>query len=491
MLKIKTRRARIAAAIVSATLALTACASTVDGSGSLGDVPDATLAVAGDSHGALDTTAKNALADVFEFWRDQYPKVADGKQLPELSGGLYAADALKIVQTGQVPSDVAKEACLQRQTDFIIDNAAYCGLDDSIIWDNSPGHIWNQLQQKYGPLVFALFIAHEFGHAVSKRLGVFDRNLPTIDTESQADCAAGAWASALLKNQAPHFRGMQSQFDSALVGFLDGRDSTPENDEGISHGNGFDRLSAVADGIQHGVTFCYSPDYFDRVFTERTYVTDADRQQSGNQPLPQVIDPTPPQNGSGGGGLQPDLNRFWSAAAKSIGKTFQEVKIAQADHPKCGASATSEFGYCPDDNTVYFSNSFAETAYNSLPGLQVEPGTYNVQLLFNQPSDFSLGTLFALAWGLAVRHQLFGRSTDDKQALLAATCYTGAYAKDINRKNFDDEHQYILSPPDMDEATSAMLTLVGQDRAFGDRGTSGLDRVQAFVKGYGGGLSVC
>jgi hypothetical protein len=43
----------------------------------------------------------------------------------------------------------------------------------------------------------------------------------------------------------------------------------------------------------------------------------------------------------------------------------------------------------------------------------------------------------------------------------------------------------------MDEATSAMLNLVGEDRSFGARGTTGLQRVQAFVKGYQGGLSVC
>jgi hypothetical protein len=36
-----------------------------------------------------------------------------------------------------------------------------------------------------------------------------------------------------------------------------------------------------------------------------------------------------------------------------------------------------------------------------------------------------------------------------------------------------------------------MLNQVGKPTAFGDRGTTGLDRIQAFVKGYRGGLSVC
>ena len=57
--------------------------------------------------------------------------------------------------------------------------------------------------------------------------------------------------------------------------------------------------------------------------------------------------------------------------------------------------------------------------------------------------------------------------------------------------NVDATHKYILSPPDMDEATAAALDLVDLNTAFGTRGTTGLDRVQAFVKGYSGGLAAC
>ena len=70
-----------------------------------------------------------------------------------------------------------------------------------------------------------------------------------------------------------------------------------------------------------------------------------------------------------------------------------------------------------------------------------------------------------------------------------ALCFAGAYSEDINRQTGDATHQYILSPPDMDEATSAVLNLVNLDTAFGARGTTGLQRVQQFVAGYGGGLT--
>jgi predicted metalloprotease len=99
--------------------------------------------------------------------------------------------------------------------------------------------------------------------------------------------------------------------------------------------------------------------------------------------------------------------------------------------------------------------------------------------------------MFSIGWGMAVRHQLFDRSVTDKQALAAAVCYSGAYAQDINVAPQTAGHPLTLSPGDLDEAVSAMLDQVGRDQAFGARGTSGLDRIQSFVKGYKGGLSAC
>jgi hypothetical protein len=484
------RARRAAVAIVTAALALSGCASVVDGTPEQNKAPNANLKVSGDTHSAFDTAAKNALSDVMAFWRKNYPKVSGGAALPPLKGGLYSVDGAEVLRTKTVAGEAGKEACIQHSPSFIIDNAAFCLLDDSIVWDRNPDHLVGVLVNRYGGLLMALVFAHEFGHAIQYRLKVDANNdLPTIKTESQADCAAGAFIAAAFKGSAPHFRSTPAQLDEALNGFLQIRDSTPESPDDISHGNGFDRVSAIEDGIQKGVTYCYDPSYFNRTFTERPFVTDTDYASGGNETLEQVLNPNDPTKDSNAGGLQPDLNRFWKAAATSIHKDWTDVKIAQADHPKCGAGADSEFGYCPDDNTVYYSSAFAKKAYYSLTDLKIDRTNGNVTLVDNQPADFALGTLFAIGWGLAVRHQLFNRAIDDASALSAAICYTGAYAKDINVA--DPNKGFTLSPPDMDEATSAMLNLVGVDQSFGARGTTGLQRVQSFVKGYGGGLSVC
>ncbi|HEY3087215.1 MAG TPA: neutral zinc metallopeptidase [Jatrophihabitantaceae bacterium] len=465
-----------------AGLAVSGCTATVAGRYvPPPTAPNSTLAVVGDSGGAFDQTVKNSLDDVFRFWRQVYPSVSGGKQLPALKGKLYSVD-------GAHPSAAAKlNECISKAgANAVVDNAFYCELDDSIAWDRNSQHLVPALGAKYGPLLVAMVFAHEFGHAVQERLGLFNEDAPQIVHESQADCASGAFTATVMQNTAPHLRATPADLDRALIGYLNVRDDTPADQKEISHGDGFDRIAAVADGFEHGVTECYKSDWAKRTFTERPFTSADDQASQGNEPFEQVINAG--TRDQGGGGLQPDLNRFWTAAAKSINKNWTDVKIAQADHPKCG-DTSSNFGYCPDDNTVYFNVDFAKQAYNSMSMLSIDQQTADVTVEQNQPGDFALGELFSYGWGLAVRHQLFDRSQDDAGALLAASCYTGAYAKDINVK--PRPNHFGLSPPDMDEATNAVLSLVGLDEAYGSRGTTGLDRVLSFVKGYSGGLSVC
>jgi len=489
------------AAITAFVLAATGCATVIDGTPSTptssSTVPDAQLPVIGGTHDQFDTIAVNALSDIEAFWRTAYPTLSHGDRLPELKGGYYSVDGTDVLRTKSVTGAAAKDGCIRQDPTFIVDNAAYCFTDDSVIWDRATGHLISVLGQRYGSLLVALVFAHEFGHAIQspRRLDVdADHTLPTIAIESQADCAAGAFIGAALDGKAAHFRPSAADVDKALEGFLLFRDTTPTSPADISHGNGFDRLSAFDNGLRRGVSYCYSPRYFAvTTFTERRYVSDDDYATGGNEPLSLILNPAPfKPDGTGGGGLQPDLNRFFGDAAKEYGGDWTDVKIAQAPHPKCGtADASSEFGYCPDDNTVYYSRRMATSAYYSLTDKQIDPHTGRTTLLDHQPADFALGTLFAIGWGLAARHQLDGGEVTSRDALLDAICDTGAYAKDVNLAGGDTEHTFILSPPDMDEATSAVLNLVQLDQVYGDRGTTGLERVQSFVTGYAGGLSAC
>ncbi len=481
-----TLRARAFVLLAALGLMTSACAgATVAGHGQRLIPPiaaDAKLSIVGAAEptSSFDQLAENSLSDVLAFWAQSYPTVSGGQAFPALKGKLYSVDGLNITAAAQ------QNACIAQEPTSVVDNAFYCRLDDSVAWDRDPNHLVPLLGSKYGSFLVAMVFAHEFGHVVQQRLGIFNQDRATIYDESQADCAAGAFTAWALQFQAPHFRPTTDTLNEALLGYLQVRDSTPESSADISHGNGFDRLTAISDGISHGIAYCFNDDWTKRQFTERPFTTDDDYQSGGNETLAQVLNAAPaPPNGDGGG-LQPSLNAFWAAAAKSIGKPWTDVKIAEAAHPPCDGKV--EFGYCPDDNTVYYSTAIATKAYNSMSSLSIDKTTANVSVVANQPGDYALGTLFTYGWGLAVRHQLFDRSLDDQAALLAAGCYSGAYSKSINTGATSG---FTLSPPDLDEATVAVFSLVDLPQVFGPRGTSDLDRIGSFNQGYFGGLSSC
>jgi len=419
------------------------------------------MTVEGDAHTPFDRLAKNALSDVFDFWRQSYPEISGGQAFPPLTGGVYSVDDKNITRAD------LKNGCLKEEPKAIVDNAFFCEVDDSIVYDRV-GFI-PDLVQKYGQFFVALLFGHEVGHAIQDRLGSID-DLPSIAKETQADCAAGAFTAWALDLKAPHWRVSTTELEKVLVGYIQLRDPDPHSptDAG-THGNGFDRLSALDAGITSGVKACYATSWADRAFTERPFVSGSDYENNGNEPEDEVLNAG--SQDQGGGGLQPDLNAFWQQAAQSIGKPWSNVKIAEASHPPCMAGTASEFGYCPSDNTVYYSKDIADQAYKY--------------------GDYALGTLFVYGWGMAVRKQLFDRPLNNSDALIAASCYAGAYSQSINVDTPAPSRTFTLSPADMDEATAAVLTMVGDPLAYGARGTSSLDRIDAFVKGYFGGLKGC
>ncbi|MEO6502693.1 MAG: neutral zinc metallopeptidase [Jatrophihabitantaceae bacterium] len=446
---------------------------------------DASVRVVNDGRTEFDQDVKNSIADLQEFWRANYSKISGGRAYPELRGGIYSVNGTSI------PAAAKRNACLRREPDSAQNNAFYCTADDSVVYDRNPDHLVGQLGQKYGDFMITAVIAHEWGHAVQQRLGIFEAGPgeeapPTIFTETQADCAAGAFIRTAQDGRTEHVSVTEPELEETLLGYLQVRDPPPVSFEQISHGNGFDRLSAMADGISHGVEFCFGEEFGRRRFTERPFTSDLDYAQRGNLPYAQIIDPTPdsPDQSS----LQNELNAFWTQAADSADKPWQDVEIRKTGDPDCPvAQQASEFDYCSDGKYVYFTDGFARQAYNSLPDKRVDRATGRLTLIDDAPADYSLGMLFVYGWSMGVRDQLFSRPTDDRDALLDASCYSGAFTASIN----DGEQGFQLSPPDMDEATSAVIKLVPSDKAYGAHDTTALQRIQRFTEGYFGGLSTC
>jgi predicted metalloprotease len=134
-------------------------------------------------------------------------------------------------------------------------NAFYCGADDTIQWDAEG--LMAPLFQQFGDFTVALVLAHEWGHAIQNRYGFDNLNQPTIVSELQADCFAGAWTGRVANDESDMLRLEPGDLEEAMAGFLligDGLGSAPSGPD--AHGGSFDRLSAFFDGFNDGVARC-------------------------------------------------------------------------------------------------------------------------------------------------------------------------------------------------------------------------------------------
>ena len=74
------------------------------------------------------------------------------------------------------------------------------------------------LADQLGPSILAVVLAHEFGHVVQTRAGELDRGLPTITTEQQADCFAGAWVARAARGEANGISFTDADVRTGLIG---------------------------------------------------------------------------------------------------------------------------------------------------------------------------------------------------------------------------------------------------------------------------------
>ena len=241
----------------------------------------------------------------------------------------------------------------------------------------------------------------------------------------------------MLNFHSPYFRISAADLDKVLVGYIQLRDPAgTDASESGSHGDGFDRLSALSDGINTGVTYCYAADWDKRTFTERPFTSDTDYATGGNETEAEVLNPGTADAGRRRPAAEPE-RRSGRPQAKTIGKTFTPVKIAEADHPPCLTAS--------GDDAASSTTARPTTPSTTASRSPTRPTQYG---------DYALGTLFVYGWGLAVRHQLFGRSIDDQ---------AGAARRRLLRRRLLQEHQHDATSRDL----PALATGHGRGRRRG------------------------
>jgi uncharacterized protein len=218
--------------LIAAGLALVALIVVTQARGTSAHADDAkSLAVSGAQPQTMEQFLTAVTQDVDAYWT----KVFADNGLPEPRVG-YRLIA---------PGETANSACGQLDDS----TAAYCPGDDTItiaerfadgIYSGALDRALPGSSQGFGgtmgDFAVAYVVAHEYGHQIQDELGVFERNVPTVNTELQADCYAGNWAKSAYDEDRLDDGDIQEALNAALaVGDFDtanpGHHGTPDQRE--------------------------------------------------------------------------------------------------------------------------------------------------------------------------------------------------------------------------------------------------------------------
>ncbi|GAA0498112.1 aminopeptidase [Paractinoplanes deccanensis] len=399
--------------------------------------------------GRASGTVTRALKDVERFWGEHFPEVADGQAFEPVRGGYHP-------YTENDPPP----ACGGQQAGYE-PNAFYCPGDDFIAWDAQT--LIPSLEADYGPALVGVVMAHEYGHAIQARIG--PANQRTVVLEQQADCYAGAWLADVLAGRSQAFKKLTAeQLDTTVAGLLLLRDQpgTPAAAEG-AHGNAFDRIRALQEGVEDGVGQCAKYRASNLPVTEVPFSTREEAASGGDLPYDDAIQ-----------ALATDAQEYWTRTYPQLtGEQWRRLPVQAFEAgspPSCSrpdASAGGAAFYCADGDFAAFDTTELG------PQLHERIGDYAVGML--------LGDLFARA-----AQDRRGAETRDRAGQLAVDCLAGSWTNDILTR--EDQDTLRLSPGDLDEAVSALLAF---GRASDGGGPTAFDRIASYRSGVLEGLSAC
>jgi hypothetical protein len=334
-------------------------------------------------------------------------------------------------------------------------NAFYCGRDDYIAWDAA--QLFPQLNRTFGNVAPAIVLAHEMGHAVQRRAGV---QAPSIVTELQADCFAGAWVRFARTTRDDAVTVTGPALDSAVAAVLVLRDQpgTPAADP-VAHGLGFDRVNGFQTGYEGDAARCARLPAEGVVTTELPFRTVEEALTGGNLPYDLAA-----------GLFTRSLDRFWTASAPAFTPPHRQP-VATPPLPPCPRPAAYDvrdtLGYCPPTNTVTWADDLLRQAHRA--------------------GDFVTATLLSDQWGRAAQFQ-GGLPVDGPAAGLQRDCFTGAWVSTVAASG---QSEFLLSAGDLDEVLATILA-----SSFGPRGAprgrgDAFERTAALRRGVLEGLPAC
>jgi hypothetical protein len=394
-----------------------------------------------------DQIARDALDDVIAHYSSWYPDVF-GHEFEPPTGGFFSIG----------PGEGNKSGCMESPDDPVIEqNAFYCSTDDEVAYWRP---LLDRFASEYSDMQVGLVLAHELGHAIQAREDLFDGR--SIVTETQADCFAGVWARSVADGESPHFAFDPANLDETMLAWALELPSEVGSDPDArgQHGSAFDRVSAMQEGYEQGPEACRDNFNDDRVFTQAEFTEkELARKDPSDAPYDQALT-----------FAQQIFGQFYAAELPELDGTWTAPKLVfgVSGNPECASERT--VSYCQADNTVVISDEG------------------ELQEVHDDYGDFAMMTAMGLAYGTAAIVGL-GFSADDPNAMLAASCLTGAMAGSMTDP--DNVYEVELSPGDFDEATVMLLSADDQNPVVDAGDVTAFDRMDAFRAGVNGGAGSC
>lgn len=419
--------------------------------------PNADRDITGTDGGDIDALAANAVTDIETYWNTEYPALF-GEPFEPVD---------RLISWDPTASD-GPDFCDEPTLDLI--NAGYCSTDHTIGWDREL--LLPEVREKFGDVAVAFIFAHEYGHAVQRKADITggERDAALV-REQQADCFGGAFLRHVAQGSAAHFTMNTSDgLNKVLASAVAIRDEDP-NDPESHHGSAFERVSATQIGFTDGPGACAK--------------MDSDEIESRRADLPRQF-----SEASDSGELP-----VTEATLDVFARTFQTIfdlrdaptiDFDGADTGCSDAAATEPVSYCPSSNTIGISVD--ELAERGTPGRIGRRELIRTDIT----GDYNAYVLLASRYTLAVQKER-GQSLDTPQTALRAACLSGVITAALSPANAATSGaQVTLSPGDLDEAVSGLLTdgLAASD-VNGETVPSGFARVDAFRTGVLGGREVC
>lgn len=420
------------------------------------DAPPPAREVEGTNGGRIDQLAAQAVSDLEAFWTTTYPNTFDGDFTPVKS--LLSWD----------PGQLRGTFCKSRT--FLLINAAYCYLDNTIGWDRRL--MLPALRSNYGDMAIPMVLAHEYGHAIARAAGITKRRqTPTLVAEQQADCLAGVYLRWVAQGDSPRFTMSTGDgLNAVLAAMLALRDPLlgPDQTVGNEHGSAFERISAFQFGFTDGAGSCKNIDTKEIEQRRGELPVQLQQNETGEVPVNELSV-----------GLVIEAMTILFTPAKPPQVTFDAATASACTDARPSPPAS----YCPATNTIAVD----------LPGLQAMGTPSKDKKLATLSGDNTAYSVLVSRYLQAVQVEHGGLVLDNAAAALRTACLTGVATTKLSQGVTTSNGGIIaLTAGDLDEAVAGLLTngLAAGD-VNGESVPAGFSRIDAYRTGVLGDFDRC